>query len=590
LRVGMAEVGESDRELLVDELLVLRQREHRLEFGDRAVVVLLVVEVDVAEAPARFGIVRVLAAGGAVGLDRAVEVALFACALADLEEVLLQHDLAVLLLLAELHHLEEVAVILAVGQAHAVEAKRDLLAGTERRLADLLVVDVDGCGGRIGIDPEQRIVGREDELARLPALLDADLAGRLLVAVAIQQDRIALSRTQRDLGLAVGPGRALPFAVEIHVGARKRSHVATDAAFGGDEDIAALGCLAALAPRAPHYAVSDLDLLALPERGDVDQRARVFSALHLHAPDLGENDLAARGVELRLHQVAVAILGDAAEHDHVHGSTQRRVLPALGGETLDRELALLDLGLELFCRHLAEGRELEEVRRKRLLRLRGDAAQVGARGIAGHAIDADANRLGRGRIEVVLDADRAVQAHGRLPRRGDMARRRQRDYGLLARLAAVGGRQAALRVGLTEGLAVHAHGEPRQAARAAVFVGERPDRHHRLAVERHFDYLARLEPARSAVRAVALPGDTELGSLCRLLPIEVDQLALVVGHPRRLAADRDPRSGKRRALVVHAQGDVAHGLEVGVEAVLVCLAVLRQLDQESRLPRLDAVA
>jgi hypothetical protein len=43
-------------------------------------------------------------------------------------------------------------------------------------------------------------------------------------------------------------------------------------------------------------------------------------------------------------------------------------------------------------------------------------------------------------------------------------------------------------------------------------------------------------------------------------------------------------------LVVHAQGDEAHGLEIGIEAVLRCLAVLRQLHHESRLPRLDAVA
>src|SRR4029077_12125984 len=133
------------------------------------------------------------------------------------------------------------------------------------------VVDVDRCGRRIGIDPEQRIVGREDELARLAALLDADLAGGLRVAVAVQQDRIALARAQRDLGLAVGPGRALPFAVEIHVGAGKRGYVAADAALGGHEDKAALVALAALAPRAPHYAVANLDLLAFLERGDVDE-------------------------------------------------------------------------------------------------------------------------------------------------------------------------------------------------------------------------------------------------------------------------------------------------------------------------------
>src|ERR1044071_387116 len=93
------------------------------------------------------------------------------------------------------------------------------------------------------------------------------------------------------------------------------------------------------------------------------------------ACDLREDDLAARGMELRLHEVAVAVLGHAAEHDHVHRSAQRRVLPALGGDALDGELALLDLGLELLGGHLAEGGELEEMRGERLLGLRSDAEQ-----------------------------------------------------------------------------------------------------------------------------------------------------------------------------------------------------------------------
>src|SRR5882672_7729306 len=92
LAIRMAEVGEGDRELLVDELLVLRQRQHDLELGDRGVVVLLVVEVDVAQAPARLGVIRVVAAGGGIGLDGALDVALLARALADLEEIPLQHD------------------------------------------------------------------------------------------------------------------------------------------------------------------------------------------------------------------------------------------------------------------------------------------------------------------------------------------------------------------------------------------------------------------------------------------------------------------------------------------------------------------
>src|SRR5713226_1523566 len=41
--IGVAEVGKGHRKLLVDELLVLRQRQHILEFLDRRVVVVLVV-------------------------------------------------------------------------------------------------------------------------------------------------------------------------------------------------------------------------------------------------------------------------------------------------------------------------------------------------------------------------------------------------------------------------------------------------------------------------------------------------------------------------------------------------------------------
>src|SRR5712691_2553658 len=60
--IGVANVSDGARHLFPDRLLVLGQREHRLELGDRAVVVLLVVEVDVAQAPVRLGVVRVVAA------------------------------------------------------------------------------------------------------------------------------------------------------------------------------------------------------------------------------------------------------------------------------------------------------------------------------------------------------------------------------------------------------------------------------------------------------------------------------------------------------------------------------------------------
>jgi len=64
-------------------------------------------------------------------------------------------------------------------------------------------------------------------------------------------------------------------------------------------------------------------------------------------------------VKFDLDQVAAVVFGDAPEHDHVHGRAQRRVLPALGHDAVDAQLALLDLGLELLARHLAEPGELE---------------------------------------------------------------------------------------------------------------------------------------------------------------------------------------------------------------------------------------
>ena len=423
-----------------------------------------------------------VAAGGGIGFDGAVDVAFLARALADLEEILLQRDAAlagaVLLLLGELHDLEEVAVVLAVGHAHAVKAERNRLAAGDRRLADRLVVDVDARRGRLGVDPEQGVVGREHELARLAALVDADLAGDLLVAVAVQHERIVAAEPQRDLRLTVGLGRAFPLAVQVDVGACKRADVRADAALRGEQEVGASIALVAFAPGPPHHAIADLHLLALLERCDLGKRAVVVAALDLdpaglavtrhltalaeprrgqrelgaagdtpvpaevdaiaivlhadhcalerealddvvhdlahravdaagaaRARNLRENDLAARGVEFCLGQIAVIVLGNAAEHYHVHSRAQRRVLPALGDDAFDTELALLDLRLQPLPRHFAEPRELEQLRRQRLLGLGRDVLQVHSRGVADDAVDADADRLGRGRVEVALQVD-----------------------------------------------------------------------------------------------------------------------------------------------------------------------------------------
>src|SRR5207302_1684750 len=385
LAIRMAEVGEGDGELFVDELLVLWQREHGLELGDRGVVVLLVVEVYLAQAPARLGVIRVAAAGGGIGFDGAFDVAFLARALADLEEILLQHDAAlagaVLLFLGELHDLEEVAVVLAVGQAHAVKAERDRLAAGDRRLADRLVVDVDARRGRFGVDPEQRVVGREHQLALLER---CDLGKRAVVVAALDLDPAGLAVTRHLTALAE-PRRG------------QRELGAAD-----DTPVPAEVDAIAIVLHADHRA---LEREALDDVvHDLAHRA-VDAAGAARARNLRENDLAARGVEFGLGQIAVIVLGDAAEHDHVHRRAQRRVLPALGDDALDTELALLDLRLQPLPRHFAEPRELEQLRRQRLLSLGRDVLQVHSRGVADDAVDADADRLGRGRVEVALQVD-----------------------------------------------------------------------------------------------------------------------------------------------------------------------------------------
>src|SRR6266850_924843 len=262
----------------------------------------------------RFVVLRVVAAGGGIGLDGALDVALLARALADLEEIPLQHDAAlagaVLLLLGELHDLEEVAVVLAVGQAHAVKAEGDRLAAGERRLADRLVVDVDARRGRLGVDLEQGVVGGEHELARLAALVDADLAADLLVAVAVQQERVVAAEPQGDLGLTVGPGRALPLAVQVDVGACKRVDVRADAALRGEQDVGASIALLAFAPGASHHAIADLHFLALLERCDLGERAVVVAALDLDPAGLAVTRHLAALTERRRGQHELGAAGD----------------------------------------------------------------------------------------------------------------------------------------------------------------------------------------------------------------------------------------------------------------------------------------
>src|SRR5207302_2280776 len=163
-------------------------------------------------------------------------------------------------------------------------------------------------------------------------------------------------------------------------------------------------------------------------------------------------------------------------------------------------------------------------------------------------------RPGRSRVEVALEIDLAFHLDGRFPRCGNVTGRGERDDGLLARLAAVVVRVAALRVGLADGLSVYAHAQARHPARAAVLFGHRLDRHHGLAVERDFDDLARLELTCRAVGAEAALGDADLGTLRRLRPIGVDEFALGIGDAFLPAADRHLGLGNGRAPLAYAHG------------------------------------
>src|SRR5258708_8764890 len=229
-------------------------------------------------------------------------------------------------------------------------------------------------------------------------------------------------------------------------------------------------------------------------------------------PEARENDLAVRGVEFDFDQVAVVILGNASERDHVHGGGEWSVLVALGRDAVDADLALIDLGLQPVRGHLAERRKLEQLRRQRLPGLGRELLQVHARRVADDAVDADTDRPGRGRVEVALEVDLAFELDRGLPRRGNATRRCDRYHGLLAGLAAVVVRVAALRVGLADGLAVYAHAQARHPARASVLVGQRLDRHDGLAVEGAFAHLAPIELTCRAVGAETGLGDAELGS------------------------------------------------------------------------------
>jgi len=84
------------------------------------------------------------------------------------------------------------------------------------------------------------------------------------------------------------------------------------------------------------------------------------------------------------------------------------------GDALDAELALLDLGLQRLGRHLSERRNLKSwfARDCSAAPRRPSGPR---RRVADDAVDADADRLGRGRVEIALQRDRAIELDRGLP-------------------------------------------------------------------------------------------------------------------------------------------------------------------------------
>jgi len=105
-----------------------------LELADGRLVVVFVVEIDLAQTRVRLGVIRVRLVRAGVGLDGRVDVALLGRALADLQVVLVQDDpplaRAVLHLLVELHDLFPVAVVLSDRELDGVESEADRLASS----------------------------------------------------------------------------------------------------------------------------------------------------------------------------------------------------------------------------------------------------------------------------------------------------------------------------------------------------------------------------------------------------------------------------------------------------------------------------
>src|SRR5439155_685562 len=88
----------------------------------------------------------------------------------------------------------------------------DRLAVEQRGLAQRITVHEDRGARRLGVDPEDGVVDREDELLAALALVHAEPVGHLLVAVPVEDDVVVLPRAQPHFGPPVGAWRESPLA------------------------------------------------------------------------------------------------------------------------------------------------------------------------------------------------------------------------------------------------------------------------------------------------------------------------------------------------------------------------------------------
>ena len=124
----------------------------------------------------------------------------------------------------------------------------------------------------------------------------------------------------------------------------------------------------------------------------------------------------------------------------------------------------------------------------------------------------------------------------------------------------------------------------------AVFLGQGGDVDDRAPRQRDLEPLPGRGLTGLAPGGVPRLADREGDAFLRQLLVVVDELASGVRLAHFLVVDVDRGLRDRRPLLRDDQGEVARGLKIGVEGVLVDGSVFGQLHQKAGLPGLDAVA